>query len=110
MYTIFDKLYLARLLLSLNARDIAIQAGITPVTISLLERGERKNIPAEYIKFLYEKGIDINWLFDDNENITLGYRKDFRNSVENDLKDVNDQLKRLNLKLDNYISTNHPAD
>src|SRR5215472_10396012 len=90
MYSVFDKLYLARWLLSLNKKDMAKQAGITQMAISLLEHGERKNLPADYIKFLYEQGIDINWLFSDNNDISLAIRKNFHESFEENFHEIID--------------------
>lgn len=104
MYTVFDKLYLARLLLNLNAKDTAAKAGTTQMTISLLERGERKNIPINYLKFLHEQGIDINWLLNEEEDIDSGYRKDKRENIREDIKRLKEQLTELTLKVDSVIS------
>lgn len=65
---VIDKLFVVRTLLSLSQTEAAQEAGINQTSISLLERGEKKFIPTEYLQFLYNKGIDINWLFNENNN------------------------------------------
>ncbi|MFP5042739.1 helix-turn-helix domain-containing protein [Parasediminibacterium sp. JCM 36343] len=65
MMLFFEKLLIARRLLSLSQREASEQSGINQATLSILERGERKFIPTEYLQFLYKKGIDINWIFDE---------------------------------------------
>lgn len=70
----FEKLFIARTLLSLNQREAAEQAGIHPASLSILERGEKKFIPTEYLHFLHSKGIDINWIFSDSTNTNTIFR------------------------------------
>ena len=62
----FEKLLTARRLLALSQKEASEQAGINQATLSILEKGERKFIPTEYLQFLYKKGIDINWIIDEN--------------------------------------------
>lgn len=70
MMTLADKLQMARASLNIKQRQAAEQAGIKQVTISCLERGEKKFIPTEYLQFLQRHGIDLNWLFnDEDENV-----------------------------------------
>jgi transcriptional regulator with XRE-family HTH domain len=64
-----DKLYIARKLLDLNQNEAAEKAGLNQTTISILERGERNNLPNPYIHFLYQNGIDLNWLFNNDNDI-----------------------------------------
>jgi transcriptional regulator with XRE-family HTH domain len=49
----YGLLYIARTLLSLNQKEAAEQAGINPVTVGNLERGERNTMPEAYTTFLY---------------------------------------------------------
>ena len=63
----FEKLYIARTLLSLNQKEAAEQAGINPVTIGVLERGEKNAMPEAYATFLYKNGIDLNWVFNKDD-------------------------------------------
>jgi transcriptional regulator with XRE-family HTH domain len=63
----FEKLYIARTLLSLNQKEAAEQAGINPVTIGVLERGEKNAMPEAYANFLYKNGIDLNWVFNKDD-------------------------------------------
>jgi transcriptional regulator with XRE-family HTH domain len=80
----FEKLYIARTLLSLNQKEAAEQAGINPVTIGVLERGERNTMPEAYATFLYKNGIDLNWVFnkDDNEGNVFRKEENINNSAE----------------------------
>lgn len=72
----FEKLYIARTLLSLNQKEAAEQAGINPVTIGVLERGERNAMPEAYATFLYKNGIDLNWVFNKDDNDGNAFRKE----------------------------------
>ncbi|BAV07217.1 hypothetical protein SAMN05421788_102162 [Filimonas lacunae] len=71
----FDRLFIARTFLSLSQKEAAEQAGINAAAISVMERGEKKFIPTEYIHFLYEKGIDLNWIFSDSNDTSLVFRQ-----------------------------------
>lgn len=74
--TAFEKLFIARTLLTLNQKEAAEQAGIHPASLSILERGEKKYIPTEYLHFLHTKGIDINWIFGDSNSTNAVFRID----------------------------------
>ncbi|MFA0963580.1 XRE family transcriptional regulator [Roseivirga sp. BDSF3-8] len=67
MSEIFNKLRAIRKIIGLKQVQMAEQTGITQRDVSLLENGKKTFIPIKYIRFLNEKGIDLNWLFDDNE-------------------------------------------
>jgi len=54
--------------LSLNHKEAGEQAGINQVTVGILERGERNAIPVSYANFLYRNGIDLNWVFNNNND------------------------------------------
>lgn len=71
----FDRLFIARTFLSLSQKEAAEQAGINAAAISVMERGEKKFIPTEYLVFLYDKGIDLNWIFSDSNDTSLVFRK-----------------------------------
>jgi transcriptional regulator with XRE-family HTH domain len=70
----FEKLYIARTLLSLNQKEAAEQAGINPVTIGVLERGEKNAMPEAYATFLYKNGIDLNWVFNKDDKDEQAFR------------------------------------
>ena len=72
----FEKLYIARTLLSLNQKEAAELAGINPVTIGVLERGEKNTMPEAYATFLYKNGIDLNWIFNKDDNEGNVFRKE----------------------------------
>jgi transcriptional regulator with XRE-family HTH domain len=76
----FEKLYIARTLLSLNQKEAAEQAGINPVTIGVLERGEKNTVPEAYATFLYKNGIDLNWIFNEDDNEGNVFRKEENNN------------------------------
>lgn len=71
----FDRLFIARTFLSLSQKEAAEQAGINAASVSIMERGEKKFIPTEYLQFLYTKGVDINWIFSDSNDTSLIFRK-----------------------------------
>lgn len=71
----FDRLFIARTFLSLSQKEASEQAGINAAAISVMERGEKKFIPTEYLLFLYDKGIDINWIFSNSNDTSLVFRK-----------------------------------
>jgi hypothetical protein len=74
-----EKLYIARSLLSLNQKEAGDQAGIHPVTIGILERGERNAIPVAYANFLYKNGVDLNWIFNNKDESAVNvFRKEER--------------------------------
>lgn len=65
-----DRLRQAREQTGLNQAETAKASGITQKDISLLEGGKKKFIPPEYIHFLYNQGIDLNWLFEGKKTST----------------------------------------
>lgn len=84
----FEKLFIARTLLSLNQKEAAEQAGIHPASLSILERGEKKFIPTEYLHFLHSKGIDINWIFSDSNSTSAVFRTDGKKQETNPDKSI----------------------
>lgn len=59
-----EKLKQVRTLLGLNQTQMADAVGMKQKDVSQLENGERKFIPNEVIRFMYESGIDLNSVFD----------------------------------------------
>ena len=72
---LYDKLFVIRRLIGLSQKEAAEQSGINQATISILERGERSNLPNAYVDFLYRNGIDINWIFNNDNDTTNAFRK-----------------------------------
>ena len=71
--TIAQKLKNARILLGENQTDAGFNSGIHQKTISLMESGKRKEINLDYLIYLQNRGIDLNSLFDKNQEIkTIG--------------------------------------
>ena len=58
-----DVLKLARTQLGHKQKDAARLIGTTQKEISLIEKGQRTNIPIKYIEYLSESGLDLNKLF-----------------------------------------------
>lgn len=89
----FEKLYIARSLLSSTHKEAADQSGVNPVTIGILERGERNAIPVAYAHFLYKNGIDLNWIFNNNDESAANvFRKEEKiDDAGNKLSDHPDQ-------------------
>jgi transcriptional regulator with XRE-family HTH domain len=102
----FEKLYIARTLLSLNQKEAAEQAGIHPVTIGILERGERNAMPEAYATFLYKNGIDLNWVFnkDDNDGNVFRKEENINNSADKLLNEYVDKNIFINQEL---LETKH---
>jgi len=62
-----DKIKKARVLLRLSQVKAAVEAGISQKDISRIESGKAKFIPKEYLFFLSKKGINLNWLYNEEE-------------------------------------------
>lgn len=62
----YEKIKLARESLELTQTQFADLVGVKPNEVSRMEGGLKKFIPDSYIHFLYNKGYDINSLFDDD--------------------------------------------
>ena len=73
---VFEKLFIARKLLSLKQKEAAEQSGVSQTNLSILERGEKVAIPIEYFKFLYKKGIDLNWFYNEEDDVSNIFRKE----------------------------------
>ena len=84
---LFEKLYVVRKLIFLNQKEAADKAGIKQATISILERGERSNLPIDYINFLCRNGIDLNWVFNNDSDISNAFRKG-KNHLDTENTDV----------------------
>ena len=101
----FEKLYIARTLLSLNQKEAAELAGINPVTIGVLERGEKNTMPEAYATFLYKNGIDLNWIFNKDDNEGNVFRKEnINNSADKLLNESVDKNIFINQEL---LETKH---
>ena len=74
-----EKFYIVRKEIALNQREAAEKAGLKQATISIIERGERNNLPSTYLDFLYQKGIDLNWIFNNDNNIAHAFRNNTNN-------------------------------
>ena len=101
----FEKLYVARTLLSLNQKEAGELSGINPVTIGVLERGEKNTVPQAYATFLYKSGIDLNWIFNEDDNEGNVFRNDeINSSADKLLKESADKNIFINQEL---LETKH---
>lgn len=66
MLLIWIKLKQARTLLRMTQAQAEQWSGVLQKDISLLESGKKEFIPNEYIRFLYQQGIDLGTLFDNS--------------------------------------------
>ncbi len=78
-----EKLKLIRKLLGLTQEQMAKQSNIPRKEISLLETGDRKFVPKEYIIFLIKNNIDINSLYDDAIEEVCFINEKKQNACEN---------------------------
>ncbi|MFA0960289.1 helix-turn-helix transcriptional regulator [Roseivirga sp. BDSF3-8] len=79
----FNKAKLARKLIGLTQRQLAADLSRAQRDISFIENGQRdKLVPHDYMAYLHQKGIDLNWLYepDPAEEVSreASFRKAFR--------------------------------
>ena len=79
---LFEKLYTVRKLIALNQREAAEKAGLKQATISVIERGDRNSLPNAYLEFLYQNGVDLNWIFNDENDISFAFRSNIINNKQ----------------------------
>ena len=99
MMELFEKLFIARKLLSLKQKEAAELSGVKQSVISILERGERDTVPYEYFRFFYQKGIDINWFYDEEESLTNVFQSDKNKQLENAVFKLNENEDSENQEL-----------
>jgi transcriptional regulator with XRE-family HTH domain len=63
METIGSRLKIIRKKLNFSQGQLAEQSGVLQKDVSLLESGRKKFIPTEFILYLSNQGIDLNWLY-----------------------------------------------
>ena len=71
MENIAKRLKAVRVKLGFNQAKMAKEAGVLQKDISLIEADKKKFIPTEYLLFLSEKGIDLNWIYTGEGEIFL---------------------------------------
>ena len=92
----YEKLLTARRLLAISQKEASEEAGINQATLSILEKGERKFIPTEYLQFLYKKGIDINWIIDENNRTDNIFHNNFLPNDQSDKRPNHLQNSNIN--------------
>jgi len=68
---IHNRLKEARKILNLNQLVIATDLGIQQKTISEIENGKILNIPNTYIYYFYQKGISLEWIYENKGPMML---------------------------------------
>ena len=91
----YEKLLTARRLLAISQKEAAEQAGINQAAICFLEKGEKKFIPTEYLQFLYKKGIDINWIIDENNRTDNIFHKNFLPEDPSDKRPIHMKIPKV---------------
>lgn len=92
----YQKIKEAREQMGLNQSEFAREVGVTQKDVSILESGNKKFIPNQYIEYLLNKGYDLNSIFDDDSELkrqsftsvgepTSVYRMRTDNNVETQL-------------------------
>ncbi len=96
---IHNRLKEARKVLNLNQLVIAADLGIQQKTISEIENGKILNIPNTYIYYFYQKGISLEWIYEnkapmmtENINSTSNSEKKSQTSAFNTLFDNFNQV------------------
>ncbi len=59
-----NELKVERIRLSLKAKAIAVQIGISPQQLYNIEQADGMNAVAKYLAYLRGEGVDLNALFD----------------------------------------------
>lgn len=102
---IHNRLREARKKLNLNQLVIATDLGIQQKTISEIENGKILNIPNTYIYYFYQKGISLEWIYENKspmmiENIasTASTDKKGQTSAFNTLFDNFNQVEKAVIK------------
>jgi len=95
--TIFEKLKQARLILQLTQNELSKLVEMSQKDVSLLEKGKREFIPIRYIRFLLSKKIDINSLFEDNQEIKMIETNKNENNLSISNKELEIELKNKNI-------------
>jgi len=99
MMELFEKLFIARKLLSLKQKEAAELSGVKQSIISILERGERDTVPYEYFRFFYQKGIDINWFYDEEDSLNNVFQSNKNKQLENAVFKLNENNNSENQEL-----------
>ncbi|MGE9310794.1 hypothetical protein ACLOAU_04090 [Niabella sp. CJ426] len=93
--TIAQKLKNARILLGENQTDAGIKSGIHQKTISLMEAGKRKEINLSYLIYLQNRGIDLNSLFDKNQEIKTIEKQIEKSALEKKIQEQEEMIHLL---------------
>ncbi len=65
----YQKIKEAREQMGLNQSEFARAVGVTQKDVSILESGNKKFIPNQYIKYLLNSSFDLNSIFDDHSEL-----------------------------------------
>lgn len=101
---IHTRLKEARKILNLNQLVIATDLGIQQKTISEIENGKILNIPNTYIYYFYQKGISLEWIYENKGPMLL----EGANSISNSEK--KSQTSVFNTLFDNFNQAESEID
>ena len=73
MVTINDRIRRVRELLSMNQHEIALRAGLAQRDVSRIENGRAKFIPNEFMHFLHKIGVNMNYLYGDQDALPFSH-------------------------------------
>lgn len=90
----FDKIKKARELMGLNQSEFASKVGVTQKDVSILENGNKKFIPNQYIEYLLNSSFDLNSIFDDQSDLR-----------KKEVTEVNEASSVYRMRTDNYINS-----
>ena len=110
-----DVLKLARTQLGHKQKDAARLIGTTQKEISLIEKGQRTNIPIKYIEYLSESGLDLNKLFRSDDYVgninQLEISEDRKIAFFKELyKEQTEEVVKLRAKLDKIMREGPPPN
>lgn len=95
----YKKLLQLRNQLGDSQEEFGNRLGIKQAHISIMEKGNRKNVPWECIEFLIQKGFDLNTFFDPSRKMTkLGINPQIHLEERIDL--IEDLIGELYVKMD----------
>jgi len=102
-----DRLREIRAKLGYNQSQAAELSGVLQKEISLLENDKRENIPIEYISWLGNLGVNLNWVFLEKGNPFVGYNQEESLNIAAErsinyqkLTDLSDRLNLIQTEID----------
>ena len=108
MATINDRIRRVRELLSMNQQDIAVRAGLAQRDLSRIENGRAKFIPNELMHFLHKIGVNMNYLYGDQDALPFSHTSTHLNEKYKTEKETSIQDKKNGIG--EKIGKDHPLN